>query len=145
LETITSLCEKYSSTFIQKLVICAKVKTKPQGYYKESTPFCRKTIINHCRVKQITENILELNLIKITFILSLFNQNILNARRKFFKAAIHTKSRDHIDYFCYTQCWLLVHHVHILLMLETIDSIVSPQHSSTTCIWNIHLSADPIL
>ena len=34
------------------------------GYYKESTPFCRKTIINHCRIKLITENILELNSIK---------------------------------------------------------------------------------
>ena len=34
------------------------------GYYKESTPFCRKTILNHCRVKLITENILELNSIK---------------------------------------------------------------------------------
>ena len=55
----------------------------------------------------------------------MFNQNILNARRKFFKAAIHTKSRDHIDYFGYTQCWLLVDNVHILFMLETIDSIIS--------------------
>jgi hypothetical protein len=33
-------------------------------YYKESTPFCRKTIINQCRVKQITENNVELNLIR---------------------------------------------------------------------------------
>jgi hypothetical protein len=33
-------------------------------YYKESTPFCRKTIINHYRVKQITEDILKLKLIE---------------------------------------------------------------------------------
>ena len=34
------------------------------GYYKESILFCRMTIINHYRVKQITESILELNLIR---------------------------------------------------------------------------------
>jgi hypothetical protein len=56
-----------------------------------------KTIINHYRVKQITENILELNLIKNYLYLVFVQSKYSKSRRKFFTAAIHTKSRDHID------------------------------------------------
>jgi hypothetical protein len=123
LETITSLCEKYSSTFIQKLVICAKVKTKPQGYYKESTPFCRKTIINHCRVKQITENILELNLIKnylyLVFCSIKIFSNLKGSSSKQLLIPNHViiliilVTRDN------SQCWLLFVHVHRLFMFPS--------------------------
>jgi hypothetical protein len=50
-------------------------KLNIECYYKENTPFCRKIIINHDHVKQVTENILELNLIKITFVLSFIQGN----------------------------------------------------------------------
>jgi len=60
---------------------CRKQRQHTRNY-KVSTPYCRKILINHEQVKQVTENILELNLITITFILSFIQSKYYHINRK---------------------------------------------------------------
>ena len=60
---------------------CRKQRQHTRNY-KVSTPYCRKIIINHDHVKQVTENILELNLIKITFVLSFIQSKYYQIKRE---------------------------------------------------------------
>ena len=77
------------------------------GYYKESTPFYRNTIINHRRVKQVTEHILEVYIVKFTF-------DVVLCSIKIFSNLVEGSSSKQL---------FIPSHVIILIILATPDNI----------------------